>query len=66
MKLLFIIILICMQEPVKKAEVKQAAPVVEVTKEYYKQNIQLDSIIATLNAFQRYSDTIDSLKIKEK
>jgi hypothetical protein len=55
-----------MQEPVKKAEVKQAAPVVEVTKEYYKQNIQLDSIIATLNAFQRYSDTIDSLKIKEK
>ena len=52
-----------MQEPVKpvKSEIKM-----EVEKEYYKQNIQLDSIIATLNAFQRYSDTIDSLKIKEK
>ena len=63
MKLLFIIILICMQEPVKpvKSEIKM-----EVEKEYYKQNVKLDSIIATLNAFNRYSDTIDSTKIKEK
>jgi len=62
--LLFILILICWQEPVKKTEPVKSGIKMEVDKEYYKQNIQLDSIIATLNALNRYSDTIDSTKIK--
>ena len=59
MKVLFIIILIFWQEPVKVDTVK-VVPRLNIDSTFRRQNLQLDSIIATKNAEYRYNfkDTI--------
>jgi hypothetical protein len=60
MKVLFIIILIFWQEPVKVDTVK-VVPRLNIDSTFRSQNLKLDSIIATKNAEFRYKLN-DSLK----